>query len=198
MIVKIDKVGSNNFLITVDGTNNLDLFRSSEKAKMRAYLPNTVNSNKHIYIPVNGPASTNENIKSAKPIPILQNLDYQQRAMGVDILLTNDFDIAILPSGDTGIAAGFANSVQALRIKMGVRQKELRRHPGFGFGIGPGDRQNKTSREVKKALDSAILSDPRFQAINGLSVTINNTALRINLSTTLTGDGGVVPVTFLI
>src|SRR5208282_949728 len=48
----IQQISSSNWLVTVDGPATLGTFKFSDQAIMKAYLPNTVNSQKMIYIPV--------------------------------------------------------------------------------------------------------------------------------------------------
>jgi hypothetical protein len=47
-IQSIQQINTSNYLITVNGSDNLGYFTTIDKAQMKAYLPNTVNSQKSV------------------------------------------------------------------------------------------------------------------------------------------------------
>ena len=198
LIVDIETLGISNYLITVDGDSNLNLFTATQLAKMQAYLPNTVNSDKMIYIPMPGGVAESDLIPSVKSIPATLNLSDHQKMIGTDLRLTDNFDLAINNNSDIELSVSYANALQALRLKLGIELGQLVRHPSFGSGIEVGTKNKYTAGELRNLIEGAILSDPRFAEVSSISVSINGPVTTINVVVKLSNGQGVLPISFQI
>lgn len=198
-IVSIKELTPTSFLIEVDGDSDLSLFTTAQNAQMKAFLPNTVNSNKIINIPtLQSIPEPNAAIPKTRKIPATINLNRQQRAMGVDIALTDDFDIAFTNSGDIKIASGLANAIQAVKLKIGYEKGTLNRHPEVGLGLKIGERNALSAGEIRTLLENAILGDRRFKDVPEINIEFDGPIVRINLRVEVADGGDVIPLSFTL
>jgi hypothetical protein len=91
-------------------------------------------------------------------------------ALGIDIALTQDKDLAKVATGDLQKIRGFANVQQAVDSKFGTEQGTLVAHNFFGIKAQPGRRADQQSlAELSVNARRTLLSDPRIRAIRRLS-----------------------------
>ena len=192
-IVNVEKIGDNNFLITVDGLDNLDVFQTSANARIKGYLPGTVNSQNQIYLPVDFPSDPDDRTFEIANIPSTA----LNKLAKVDFLLTDNFDIAINSVGDFRLASGLTNLIQALKLKIRTKKGTLLRHLDYGVGLEHGvsvaDIENG---EIIKSLNAMIESDSRFQSIDRLSIKLNGSTMSIDMSVIIANGTGVLPISF--
>ena len=194
-ILAIQQITPSNFLITVDGANNLSSFKVSQGAFMQAYLPFTVNSQSRIYIPsVNEPAMQESN---TPPIPYLKDNSELVQFSKIDWLLTSSGDLACTPDGFVNLAVGANNLVQAARLKVITSLSSLLLHPNYGNPVSIGDvTANVDPAQIMTQLSNTFAQDPRFGAINSLTININGPTTTINMDIGTTFNGSSLPVTF--
>jgi hypothetical protein len=194
-ITAIEQIGSStNYLITVDGLPDLDVLLLSDSASLRGYTPGTVNSQDQIYIPTDLPAEPDDYARQVPGIEVSTIVGLSK----IDILLTEDFDIAINNQGDMRLAAGLTNLIQALKIKLFTERGSVLTDPTFGIGITPG--RNIADIDVNnllKDIGGLILKDPRFETIDKLEINLNGSVLEISIKVVLANRLGVIPITFL-
>jgi hypothetical protein len=195
LIVSIKQLGVSNYLITVDGDDDLSNFTVVQQAKMQAYLPNTINSNKIIYIPLVEIPKDSAN-PDVREIPAIVDLDRQERLMGVDLALTDTYDLAIGPNNDIRLSTGYKNALQAIQLKLVTEKGQLPRHLEYGTGLGIGERLDTTAKEVASDIESNLLSDPRFEAINHLTVSFEGSTVSLDIVVKCSEGAGIIPLTF--
>lgn len=192
-IISVEKIGEGNHLVTVDGLDNLGIFQTSANARIKGYLPGTVNSQNQIYLPVDLPADPDDRTFEIVNIPSTA----LNKLAKVDFLLTDDFDIAISPVGDFRLASGLTNLIQALKMKIRTQKGTLLRHLDYGVGLEHGvsvaDIENG---EIINSLNSMIESDSRFQSIDSLTIRLNGSTMSINMSVRIANGTGVLPISF--
>jgi hypothetical protein len=194
-IIDIEKINETNFLITVDGFDNLDIFTTSDDAKIQAFLPGTVNSQDQIFIPSDLPVPDDLVIR---PIPATQD-DELTSLSKVDLLLTSDNDIAVDSFGDFRLSFGLTNLFQALKLKFITEPGQILRHPNFGSGIRPGiSVSDTTASEIFNTLSILVAQDPRFSAIENLQVNIDGPYMDIRASISVANGLGVFPISFRV
>lgn len=192
-ITDIEKIGENNFLITVDGLDNLDIFTIADNATMLAYLPGTVNSQDQIFVPSTLP-QTDDII--TRPLPATQD-DVLTGLSRIDLLLTPDSDIALNSFGDFRLAFGLTNLFQALKLKFITEPGQLIRHPDFGSGLRPGaSNADITSAGIYNTVAALIAQDPRFSGIERMEVKLDGPFADVNLSVFINNGLGVFPISF--
>jgi len=192
-IINIEKVNDTNYLITVDGLDNLAIFTTSDNAKMQAYLPGTVNSQDQIFIPSDLPVS--EDLVT-RPVPATKD-DELTGLSKIDLLLTDDNDIAIDAFGDFRLAYGLTNIFQALKLKFITEPGQLLRFPGFGSGLRPGiSNADINAQDVYNIISALIAQDNRFAGIENLQIIQEGPIFTVNLSVFMANGLGVYPISF--
>jgi hypothetical protein len=192
-IINIEKINDTNFLITVDGLDNLSIFTTSSSAKMQAYLPGTVNSQDQIYIPSDLPVPDD---LATRPVPATKD-DELTGLSKIDLLLTDDNDIAVDAFGDLRLSYGLTNIFQALKLKFITEPGQLLRFPSFGSGLRPGmSNADINAQNVYNIISALIAQDPRFAGIEKLQIIQEGPIFTVNLSVFIANGLGVYPISF--
>lgn len=193
-ITNLEKIGENNFLVTLDGLDDLDILTTLDNATIQSFLPGTVNSQSKIFIPVATPASVDDD--QVFDIPGISD-NRLAKISKVDFLLTDNFDIAINSVGDFRLAAGLANLTQALKMKIRTQKGTLLRHLDYGLGIQHGvsvaDIENGL---LLQQLNTLVTEDPRFQTVSSATFRLSGSSLLIDMTVELANDNGVLPINF--
>jgi len=194
-IINIEKINDTNFLITVDGLDNLDIFTLSNSAKMQAYLPGTVNSQDQIFIPSDLPVPDD---LATKPVPATKD-DELTGLSKIDLLLADNGDLAVDAFGDLRLSYGLTNIFQALKLKFITEPGQLLRFPNFGSGLRPGvSTADLDAKSVYNIISALIAQDPRFGGIEKLQITKEGAIFTVNLSVFIANGLGVYPISFKI
>jgi len=197
-IVNVKRLNNNNYLITVDGDDNLSILELGDEAKIQYFAKGTVNSNNTIFIPSNDAPN---NIPSRlRPLPYyFQDIDQLSNFTGVDIALGSDNDVVLSKTGKVVLVGGMANLQQALRLKFITEKGSLLRHPSYGSGLQPGTAVTDiTANEVKDQAISTIISDARFGEVQFISVDLQGPILRLSGGVTVNANNSVLPFSFRI
>lgn len=193
-ITALEKIGSSsNYLITVDGLPDLNVLTLAQGAKLRGYIPGTVNSQDQIYIPTDLPAEPDDYSRQVPGIEVSTIVGLSK----IDFLLTDEFDIAINNQGDFRLASGLTNLVQALKIKLFTEKGSILTDPSFGIGLTPGRSVADIDvNDLMKDISSIVLKDPRYEAIERLEVNLTGPVMELSIKVVLANRMGVVPITF--
>jgi hypothetical protein len=192
-IQNIEKITDSNYLITVDGLDNLSILKTSEDAKMVAFLPGTVNSQNMIYIPSDEAAPDGDDTFN---IPYLEE-DELSGLSKIDWLLTDTGDLALDATGDFRLANGLTNIVQAIRQKIVTKKGSLFAHPNYGLGVSPGtSHADILAGDIFDDMRDMIEQDPRFSGIERLILDIKGPVLSIKAEIALIGNRGLLPINF--
>lgn len=192
-ILNIEQISETNYLLTLDGADDLDIYTTNDQAKIRAYLPGTVNSQTFIYIPSEVPAT--DDIRTA-PVKGLV-ADPLSGLSRVDWLVTESGDLALDAYGDFRLAVGMTNLIQALKLKFAVAPGKILKHPEYGGQIKYGD--SIADFDITTVLDSirtSIKNDSRFSDIEKLEIFVNGPTATVNLSVSIANGNGVLPISF--
>lgn len=193
-ITKIEVLSTSQSIITVDGDNDLGRFITLASATLHAFLPDTVNSQMVIYIPSDDPPA--EVDLQTKAIPGLNQYDPFLSVGGVDILLTEDNDIAMTQDGDTRLAVGLTNIIQTVRLRLSCPRGGLLGHPEYGFPLQPGvSVADLNAREVAQMLNNLFSDDPTFTGVYGVSVSVNGPVVPITMAVGVRGVDDKIPIT---
>lgn len=194
-IIDIEKINSTNYLVTVDGLDNLDAYTITDNAKMKAFLPGTVNSLDQIYIPSELEAT--ETVLS-RPIPSTAG-DPLVGLSKVDWLIGENNDVVIDSFGNFKLAAGLSNLIQALKMKFSTQPGKLLKHPEYGAGLTPGvSTADLNNSDVISQIVKSIENDPRYGKILSLKVEKNGPTYSVGLAVTLADGSGVFPISFVL
>lgn len=194
-IIDIAKLSDTSFLISLDGEPNLDNFLLVDGAYLQAYLPGTVNSQQKIFIPSDLSVPDDPHIV----VPASTSVDPLTGMSKVDLLLTDDGDLAVNNFGDFRYSYGMTNIVQALKIKFGTIAGTVLLHPEFGLGVKPGTINGSVdAQQIYSSINKMIQQDPRFSGVTNLQISLVGPTLTINLAVILANQRGVFPITFKV
>lgn len=194
-ILAINKLSDTDYLITVDGLDNLHIFKTSENARMHAFLPHTTNSTQTIWIPVQ---ETTDDLAVFSP-PEVAKLDKYTGISKVDWMLGDDGDVAIDNFGDIKLSYGLKNLYQSLRLKIISPQGSRLVDPDYGMGITPGINLGDISLDdMIKKFHYMIKADERFGEIESLEIDLRGPVMKINAIVALRDGSGSVPISVAI
>ena len=195
-IKEIDEISETETLITVDGDPDLSKFVVIDNAKIKAFLPHTVNSNMMIAIPSSVPVNVPGGLKinpgedDLTTIALMAKSDFM-----LQISFNSPSDIAINGS-DIKIASGMQNLTQAAYLKVLTKQEDLLNDPGFGNPISVGKSvADQSANQILAALNETFLLDPRFSNIIAGRVKIEGAAAAIDLVVGVSGTEVFLPFT---
>ena len=193
-IQHIATVSPTQFIVTVDGDPTLEVFKTISEARAEGFLPATVNSQQSIYIPSQNPAAQDP---ETKQIPGLDEFDPLLQVSGVDLLLTEDGDLAITPDGDCRLAYGLANIVQTVKLALNTPQGALLQHPAYGLSIPIGTSvADVNAQDILKTAKDMFSSDPMFSGVRSAFVSLNGPILSFTLEVGIAGTSQFIPLTF--
>lgn len=194
-ISDIIKISDDNYLVTVNGLADLDILTTANNARIRAYLPGTVNSQNQIYIPTALKPST-EDLKTYGNILIDNHTDLVNISK-IDWLLTDNGDVALNASGDIRLAAGLTNLIQAIKMKLRTNRNTILHHLDYGLGIKVGmsvaDIQNG---DLLREFNRLIEADSRFDSINTMQLSLQGNKLSVYLAVSIASNNGILPINF--
>lgn len=196
-IKAIQKVTDTNFIITVDGDADLGEFTLNDQAKMKAYLPNTVNSQKLIYIPIDAPSDLTS--VQTTSITFIDESPEMLALAKVDWLLDQNGDLAVSQDGFQNLAYGKNNIIQAARLKMISLAGQLLFHPEFGAGVEKGMSEADVSiADLTNKIKDSFSDDPRFQSVDRVEIEQTSGVLKMTVFVTAADNQGIVPVEYEI
>lgn len=191
-ITGLEPVGSN-LVVSVSGDRNMGSFRHDEGAYLRAYLPDTINSQQLIYIPSPLP-SQEESFRSDK-IPSIDSTDALLKIAGIDLLLTSDMDLIITPDGDGRWSYGMNNLVQRLKIGMSTPVGSLLQHPDYGVNLGIGmSIAELNSKELLDSIQRFVATDPAFTGVSSANIVTNGGSVSVAVTVGVNGVGNNIPI----
>jgi hypothetical protein len=194
-ITDIKRISEFSYLITVDGAANLNQLKIADQAKLKAFLPGTINSQNQIFIPsdeflLNQPRDFD--------IPYLKQ-DTLSGFSKIDWLLSDSGDLVLNSFGEVGLANGITNIVQALKMKISTSKGGILSAPQFGSGISPGVLSSEIiPGEILNSLRNTIISDSRFSAVERIEISVLPPVLSINIQATLANGRGLFPINFSV
>jgi hypothetical protein len=194
-ITAIERITDSNYLVTVDGLSNLNSLTTNDNAKIKAFLPGTVNSQNQIYIPSEQDVDTEPRTYD---IPFLNDDDLTGLSK-VDWLLDDSGDVVLNSFGEAALANGLNNLVQALKMKVQTQKGSLLEDTSFGLGLNPGVNVTDVNLETVLAdLRDMVLQDSRFEAVDKIEVNLLPPDLSITIQARLANGKGIFPINFVV
>ncbi len=192
-ITKIDKLSGNSFMITLDGTADLERFTTIARATLQAFLPNTVNSQQVVYIPSD--TEPKEQDFKTKTVVGVDAFDKLIAVGGIDLLLTPTNDLVVTADGDSRWSVGLTNITQQVRLALSVRQGTLNQHPGWGLPLGVGESiADIEAVDLIRRTQSMFAGNPTFTGVVAAKVNIAGPVARLALGISVAGTTQVIPV----
>jgi hypothetical protein len=194
-ITAIEKITDSNYLITVDGLSNLNNLTTNDNAKVKGFLPGTVNSQNQIYIPSDKQVDSEPRTYD---IPFLNDDDLSGLSK-IDWLLDENGDVVLNSFGEAALANGLNNLVQALKMKVQTQKGSLLEDANFGLGLVPGVNVTDVNLEtVLQDLTNMVIQDSRFDGVDKIEVNLLPPDLSITIQARLANGRGIFPINFTV
>lgn len=191
-IIDINKLTPGQVILTLDGDTTVEVYKASEHAALRAFLPGTVNSSSLIYIPTPGEPTSQQTDMS---IPGINPMDPLIRLGGIDLLLTDKLDLVVTPNGDNPLSIGMVNMTQTVKLALSTEPGSLLQHPTWGFDARPGDSVADVDLQALiKNLRNIFSGDLDFAGIRSALVQKVGNVLRLDIQLGINGVNRSVPV----
>jgi len=192
-IQAISKVNDSNFIITVDGAANLEIYQTQDNAYIKAYLPYTINSMRQVHIPTDTPPANEE--LDTPPITFLPDDPETIKFTKIDWLLDPYGDLAVTKDGFMNLAFGKTNLLQAAKMKLTTIPGSLLLHPEYGAGVEVGQSFADINLEnISKRIDQAFRDDPRFLAPSVIELNAQPGVLYEHVVAIVAKDNGILPI----
>lgn len=195
-IRSIDIISEIESLIYFDGPADLSRFILIDNPQIKAFAPQTVNSNMIIAMPsdvaVNVPGSirTNPDDSDLSAIALIAKSDFKL----IFSTTGGDADIAFI-GNDIATSEGMSNIKQAAYIKLLTNQGDLLHDPSFGNPVRIGDSVAEINAvDVLSRLSKVFADDPRFVGIIASKATLKGGSLAIDLLAGVTGSKSYLPL----
>jgi len=194
-ITSIERITDTNYLITVDGLSDLNSLTTVDQAKMKGFLPGTVNSQNQIFIP-------SDQAVEAEPrtydIPYLKE-DTLTGLSKIDWLIADNGDVVLNSFGEVALANGLNNLVQAMRMKINTAKGEIMSNPEFGLGLQPGINVTDANIEnILQDLTSMVTEDSRFEGVDNIELNVLPPEISLSITARLANGRGIFPINFTV
>lgn len=193
-------VSSIQTVVTVNGEADLSKFTVTDKAKIKYFKPNTVNSSMLIAIPSEIPTNITSNMRINPDAEDLQNIAYTAQAdfaLGFD-LYQGTADIQLVGS-DVAISRSYANIVQAAFIKLYTNQGDILDDSDFGNPVNVGTNVSEFDADEALAdLSEMFSEDPRFGSLRSGRITQIGGTAEIELLLGISSSGAYLPIKTVI
>lgn len=187
---------SGEIVLELSGTTDLDRMRTVDKAYIRVFKNNTVNSNFFVLIPSTDPL---DNLPNSEVPFFLSAKAEDEKLAGVDLLVDDKNDLVLTSYGDVQLNYGLGNAIQSMKIKMQTEQGQNIRHLTFGLPVvvgKKGDDPEDTRNLLIQSINDMVAADQRFDRIEELDVVAKSNYVQIYLIVRMAGKGTRVPITF--
>lgn len=124
---------------------------------------------------------------------VLQGLSELEKNLGVDLKLSTNYDLQLSNSNDLVLIKGIDNAIQSILLKLVLEKQEILDHPSIGVGLNIGSKAPSLI-EVQTEIIRALSQDPRFERIDGLSITQENSVFRLQFEVKVKNVDIPVPV----
>jgi hypothetical protein len=193
-IQAINKITATNYQIVVDGEPDLANWTTADNAKIRAYLPNTINSMRQVYIPADG--SPDASNLETRPITFIDDDPEMVKFSKIDLLLDSNFDLAITSDGFANLAFGKTNLLQAAKLKMATIAGTNLLHPEYGGGVEVGSSMAELDIDgIINRINTSFASDPRFNAPSAIDIVPNGDSVVMTIAASVRRGNGILPIT---
>ncbi len=197
ILKRIDKFTETQYMITVDGENDLGDYIVTDKATLHAFLPDTVNSQMSIYIPSS--VGIDEADFELKAIPGVDELDPLFRVGGADLLIDKHGDLVVTENGDLKLAVGLNNIIQKAQIRVNIKKGTLNGHPGVGLPAEIGASvADINAQDILESMQGLFSDDPAFESVSAVSIQLSGPALSLDARLNIAGVSQQVPISVLI
>lgn len=132
-----------------------------------------------IKIPGNPNPQTTTFTRGPRDNVVTNGLSASERALAVDLKLTETGDIDVTPSGDLNLSFGADNAAQAIVLKLLFEPGSLKKHPEIGSVLRLGGKIPNLAG-IRSQIATSLLQDERIQDVKNINIRQQNSTVEIN------------------
>lgn len=134
-----------------------------------------------IAIPQESSPKSPSNVTTGSAAPINKLLSEVQKNFGIDLKLTDDFDLDVNAFGDVNLLASSQNVAQRIVVKLLLELGSLKRHPEIGVGLSIGVKSTVDLSVILDRVRSSLSRDSSIERVIFADVEQQGSSLLINL-----------------
>lgn len=116
------------------------------------------------------------NVPRVRDNPLNSDLSYFEKNLGIDLKLSDEFDLTITGNQDFEVIKGIPNITQAILLNFYYEKGELIKYPYKGVGLTIGGK-NVPIKDIQDAIVGSLVSDPRIETIKNLRIEQHGNAI---------------------
>ena len=163
--------------VSLDGITDTDLL-TAEQLAMFNFSTTVASPGDTITIPapsIFGFGDTPAGAENA----LTEGLSQVERNLGVDLQVTDDFDLMLGNNGDIQAVASAENMAQAVILRLMYEKGDLLRNPEVGVGLRVGSKIGSLD-EIRNDIIRSLTQDNRVDSIEDFTIVRNGPELRLN------------------
>lgn len=134
-----------------------------------------------ILIPQSSSPKSPNNTTSGSVAPINKDLSAVEKNFGIDVKLTDDFDLDVNAYGDIKLIASSQNVAQRIIVKLLLELGSLKRHPEIGVGLSIGVKNTVDLSQILDRIRTSLAKDSSIERVIFSEVLEQGSSLTINL-----------------
>jgi len=150
-----------------------------------------------IKLPTSVVPDTGARIPGPRDNYVTNDLTSGEKALGVDIKLDDDNDLAVSSTGDLQLGSGYTNGAQAIVLKILYDRGDLKKFKDIGTELGTGTKALSINT-IRPQLVSSLLQDSRIQGVRNINIFQDNNTAEVSFVVIFKDIQDPVPVTIPI
>jgi nucleoid-associated protein YgaU len=150
-----------------------------------------------IKIPLDRPSPVQDFTRGPRDNPVTSGLSRSEKALGVDLKISETSDLKIGPNGDLELSVGSDNAAQAIVLKLLYERGDLKKHPEIGTQLKVGGKMPNVGA-LRSQVASTLLQDERITDVRNINIRQVNSTLELSFDVFLVEVSEPVPVTIPI
>lgn len=146
-----------------------------------------------IKIPSRAASPITTPIQGRRDNPLTNALSNAEKSLSVDLALTADLDLELLPSGDLNVVSGIQNGAQAIVLKLLYEKGTLKKYPKIGTNLTPGKKMPDIAT-MRADLTTSLLQDSRIRKVSKINLIQENSGVNLSFEVTFNDIQQPVPI----
>lgn len=125
---------------------------------------------------------------------VTTGLSASEKALAVDLKLTEELDLDLTPAGDLNLSYGVDNGAQAIVLKLLYHPGSLIKFPNIGTHLSPGKKVPDIAI-IRSDIMSSLLADGRIKDVRKINIFQDNNTVYINFEVIFKNIQEPIPIT---
>lgn len=124
---------------------------------------------------------------------VTNGLSSSEKALGVDLKLTNTGDLTLTPQGDIDLSFGINNAAQAIILKLAYERGELKDYPSLGTNLKIGGKITDIG-QIRTQIVTTLLQDSRIVDVKNVNLLQSGSSISVTFDVYLNNVQDPVPI----